>query len=191
MNDNDPRARPYASSANSSPYLGSNDAIGQAIQRSQSAGGNTPLSPSRSQERLHGRLQASSADDCEGLTMMTSALLTMMDRHESPPVGNEANLQGSPSRGSFTAETRYANQKDDGIYSHSEQNFRERVSPLRPPPGMTMSRPAQPNVNHAYSSNVGQDFTRSRSPSVGSLGGYFVGGYDQPLPPSRSPPWGN
>lgn len=190
MNDNDPRARPYASSANSSPYLGSSDAIGQAIQRSQSAGGNTTLSPSHSQERIHGRLQASSADDCEGLTMMTSALLTMMDRHESPPVGNVANLQRSLSRGSFTAETRYANQKDDGIYSHSEQNFRERVSPVRPPPGMTMSRPAETNVNHAYSSNVGQDFTRSRSPSAGSVGGYFVGGYDQP-PPPRSPPWGH
>jgi hypothetical protein len=109
--------------------------------------------------------------------MMTSALLTMMDRHEGPAEGS---MHRSPSRGSYSNETR-GNLKDDTTYSHSEPNL-ERMSPMRPPPGMMMN---PQGMSNNFSSNAGQELTRERSPS---LGGYFVGGYD-PAPP-RSPPWG-
>lgn len=182
----------YGSRPNASPY-GSSNSVGQAIHRSSSAERNTPVSPSTSfEQHVGGRRtsrqesQGSTGDDCEGLTMMTSALLTMMDRHESPSNENDNSSHTSPARSSLAvAAARNSNQTNDVYYSHSEPNLRERASPMRPPPGM-MNPPGLPNnADPGYSSNnFSQDVATSRSPPVG---GYFVGGYEQTYP--RSPPW--
>eukprot|EP00579_Thalassiosira_antarctica_P025640 CAMPEP_0202006476 /NCGR_PEP_ID=MMETSP0905-20130828/11221_1 /ASSEMBLY_ACC=CAM_ASM_000554 /TAXON_ID=420261 /ORGANISM="Thalassiosira antarctica, Strain CCMP982" /LENGTH=621 /DNA_ID=CAMNT_0048564235 /DNA_START=184 /DNA_END=2049 /DNA_ORIENTATION=- len=174
--------RNYSSMPNTSSY-GSGNAVGQAIHRSYSAERRASISPSASSEQMrdrHGKSRQSreSSGDDEGLTMMTSALLTMMDRHESSSSENESNTQRSPSRSSPATGSCNIHHNDEVYYSNSEPNIRGRASPVRPPPGM-MHPPGMPNVESAYAASLNQDL---------SGGGYFVGGYD--LPTTKSPPWG-
>ncbi|KAL7533849.1 hypothetical protein ACHAWF_004640 [Thalassiosira exigua] len=176
--------RPYGSMPDSSPY-GSNQAVSQAIHRSQSAEGRASVSPSASGEGRTSKSLDSTGDDCEGLTMMTSALLTMMDRQESPSGKNEAGATGrSPSRSPYPTGMRDANQGNVYV-SQSEPNLHGKESPMRPPPGISSPPPGMSHVDSVFASNYNQDFERSRSPPGG---GYFVGGYEQ-APRSPPPPW--
>jgi len=178
--------RSYIPMPSSSPYM-SNNADTRASYQTYSAERNSSISLSASSEqmRMQGNFrepQESSGDD-EGLTMMTSALLTMMDRHESPSRENVANGKRSPTHSSMT--TLYNNQSEEVYGSRSEPNLRERADPVRPPPGMM--GPPGISVDPVYSSsNFNQNSASSRYPPGG--GGYFVGGYDQPT--TKSPPWG-
>lgn len=184
--DNAQARRPYGSMPNASPY-GSSNAVGQPVHRSYSSERNSPIPQSASSDRVGGRhpsqrqSQENSGDDCEGLTMMTSALLTMMDRHESPSMSNQNQAASpSPNRSSLAmAASRNANQQANVYYSQSEPNLQERAHTMRPPPGM-MNLPGLSHVEPGYpTSNFNQE--------IGS--NFFVGGYDQM---SRSPPsWGD
>ncbi|KAL7537285.1 hypothetical protein ACHAXR_010420 [Thalassiosira sp. AJA248-18] len=178
--------RSYASVPNSSPY-GSSNAVGQPIHRSYSAGRNAPIPTSVSSEQMGRRhvgqqqSQEQAGDDCEGLTMMTSALLTMMDHHEGPSNESDPN---APRISTPPTESHNMNQKGDVYFSQSEPDLQERSSPMRPPPGMVYPAPTGlSNINSGYSSsNFNQDLTSYTSqPEPG--GGYFLGGYDQ-APPS-------
>jgi hypothetical protein len=112
----------------------------------------------------------------EGLTMMTSALLTMIDRHDSSSGATEAFSQQRSLRSHVAAAigSRNLNLSDDVYSSGTDTNVYERASPVRPPPGMT-SPPKMSNVHPDHSSPPGGE-------------GYFLGGYEE-QPPS-SPPWG-
>eukprot|EP00581_Thalassiosira_minuscula_P018837 CAMPEP_0183719176 /NCGR_PEP_ID=MMETSP0737-20130205/12232_1 /TAXON_ID=385413 /ORGANISM="Thalassiosira miniscula, Strain CCMP1093" /LENGTH=635 /DNA_ID=CAMNT_0025948883 /DNA_START=211 /DNA_END=2118 /DNA_ORIENTATION=+ len=181
--------RNYRTAPNANPYLPSN-AVCQPVHHSYSSQRHSSISPSASTEQIRNRHertaqpQESSGDD-EGLTMMTSALLTMMDRHESPLSENETGMQGSPSRSSSAAPSHNVNSNE--VYlSHSEPNLQERAAAVRPPPGLMKQPPGMPNVDSVHPSYGNQEIARSWSPAGG---GYFVGGYDQ-LNNYKSPPWG-
>lgn len=184
----------YASTPNAGRY-GSGYAVGQAVQRLHSADNQKPseVSPSTSAERLKGkpeRTQQSqeSLGDDEGLTMMTSALLTMIDHNDSSPSDNEGSPHRSPSRNLLAAGPSNAKLNEE-VYDR-EPILSRGMSPMRPPPGMNL--PCIPDVKPAPFmstdfNNQQKDFDRSRSPPGG--GGYFIGGYD-PSTSRTTPPWG-
>ncbi|KAL3792274.1 LOW QUALITY PROTEIN: hypothetical protein ACHAW5_001100 [Stephanodiscus triporus] len=182
--------RSYGSAPNFSPY-GSSNSVGQAAHRSYSAERNAYADSSASSEQMRSRhgnnkeRQESSGSD-EGLTMMTSALLTMMDRHDSSSAAPEASAQPRPPHSHVTAATVSQNLSlSHEMYpSRSDQNLRERAAPARPPPGM--SPPGMSNVHPGNSFDFKQHLNPPGSPL--GRGGYFFGGYDE-QPPS-SPPWG-
>ena len=159
----------------SSPY-GSRNAVGSDRRRPS-------ISPSSSGERINhgGTPENNRQESDEGLSMMTSALLTMIDHRDSPSGENESHGQPRRSPNQSSLARRVVHQNT----SQSEPNLRdERSYPMRPPPGM-MCPPGMSNNIESSSSNYGHQ----NLANAGSSGGYFVGGYDQPAPNS-SPPWG-
>lgn len=131
-----------------------------------------PITPSVSSEQIISRqehTQGSSTGDDEGLSMMTSALLTMIDRHDNPSGFDGVKSQQQYSVNSFSQRTLGVNQ-DEELYSlRNCSSVSDGAIPLRAPPGMM--RPPD-------KSNFSQNIARPKSP----LGGYFIGGYDQPPP---------
>lgn len=181
----------YASMPNASSYHGSSNAVGQPqpMNRSYSSERNVPISRPSSTEHMHvkheyGQQPQGSSGELEGLTMMTSALLTMMDR-EIPLAQGDAKTHRSPSRSSNSSRSPNIYQNNDGFYTQSEPNLNERASPVRPPPGMRQP-PGLPSADFMHYSNYDKATAINRSPSVG---GFFVGG-DEQAPP-KSPPWGD
>ena len=185
----DARFNPHQYNARNSATL----ATGQGVDRSHSFERHPTMSPSSKTEHGHysgpadqsldnrRRAEQSSGDD-DGLSMMTSALLTMMDRH-SPSEDQQANARMSTNQGPPASPhhggQRMLNHSEKGYY-HSEPNMRERESPMQPmppPPGMTMMSPSRmsavdaPRPFHPY-----QDISRSRSPPDDN---YNSGGYSQ------------
>lgn len=188
VNDRDTQGgMSYVPMPNPGPYIPNNVADGYAIHQTVTPERNATSSLSAYQEQMRGRqghnqaLQGSSGDD-EGLTMMTSALLTMMDHNESPSGKNATNARRSHNHNSLTDSHNYKSYEVYG--SRSEPNLRQHEDPVRPPPGM-MGPPGMSGPTHA-ASNFNQNLASSRFPPGG--GGYFVGGYDQPT--TSSPPWG-
>ncbi|EED96250.1 predicted protein [Thalassiosira pseudonana CCMP1335] len=160
--DRDVQCRQFDPRHNPNSFVAS----GQTVGRSQSFDRHaTP----------HQRQDSSGNDD--GLTMMTSALLTMMDRPEDDTSTNQIKASsGSPSR---------EYQPNRGYYSQSEPNILRNSSvsspsrPNRPPPGMMLSNPPRaPYSNEPQSPRLTQDYPR---PS--QEGSYIVGGYDQTSAP--------
>lgn len=136
---------------------------------------NTSKSPSASPKQMHGRQnyrQVSSGED-EGLTMMTSALLTMMDRHESVSTGNNS---GSGHNHSPLHNTHY-NAKNSAYGSRSEPKLSQRAGHARLPPGIEGAPPGM---------YCDQNLANTKFTPGG--GGYFIGGYDQQN--TTPPPWG-
>jgi hypothetical protein len=139
---------------------------------------NHPTTPSVSSERMAARHelnrnpQGSSSGDDEGLSMMTSALLTMMDRQDQPSDFDDATYQQRYSVNSLGS---LGINQDEELYSSRNGGSRrpEGATPLRAPPGMMMMSPP-PDSSHFR-----QDVARPKSPLGG---GYFIGGYDQPPP---------
>ena len=171
--------RGLGSVPNFRPY-GSSNSVGQATHQSFSAERNSFIGSSASSEQMcvrHGDNQErrESGND-EGLTMMTSALLTMIDRHDSSSGATEASSQQRPLRSHVAAAigSRNLNLSDDVYSSGTDTNVYERASLVRPPPGMT-SPPKTTNVHPDHSSPPGGE-------------GYFLGGYEEQ--PPNSPPWG-
>lgn len=179
--DRDTQAGAYVSMPNSSPYRSSN-AVGQPpLHQSFSSERNAPISRSSSSDATRSRHgnssqhpQESSGDDCEGLTMMTSALLTMMDRQDSP-----ANMRRSATG---TPLSNPSSEGSDVNYSQSAPDLGHRASPMRPPPGIRQP----PGLSNGDSANFINQLPLSTSPTSG---GYFVGGYDQASP--RASPYGD
>ena len=160
----------------SSPY-GSRNAVGSERRRPS-------ISPSSSGEQINrgGTHENNRQESDEGLSMMTSALLTMIDHRDSPSGESESHGQprGSPNQSSLAR--RVAHHQNA---SQSAPNLHdERSSHMRPPPGM-MIPPGMSNNLDSSSSNYGHQ----NLANGGGGGGYFVGGYDQPAR-SNSPPWG-
>jgi hypothetical protein len=142
--------RIQGSAPNFSPNQTSTSA-GQVTRPSFTAERNFCIAPSSSSEQMlatngnkNDRQESPGSD--EGLTMMTSALLTMMDRYDYHPRATNGSTQ-------------------------VDANICERRPPTRPPPGM-MSPPEMLNINPGgYSSN----FEEQTSPPGGEgyfLGGY-------------------
>lgn len=104
------------------------------------------------------------SENDQGLSMMTSALLTMMDHNLSEEEISQATAQRNP------------NHNVESYYSHIEPNLHEKATHIKPPPGMSKCQ-GSPSVSSVFVSNFNQDSTNSRF-SLG--GGYFVGGYDMP-----------
>ncbi len=178
--DHDTQAvRSLGSGPNFNPY-GSSNSVGQATHEPYSTERNSYIGPSASLEQIyarHGNNQErrESPGNDEGLTMMTSALLTMMDRHDSSSGATEASTQQRPLRSHVAAAigSRNTNLSDEVYSSETDTSYFKRASPVRPPPGIS-SPPRLSNIHHHYSSPPGG-------------GGYFLGGYEE-QPPS-SPPW--
>lgn len=180
--------RSYASMPNASHYRSSYAVGGQTVQRPYSADRHPSISSSLSSEQVHRRRdktrtsQESSGDD-EGLSMMTSALLTMMDRNDSSSSENEGSSPRTTSRSTLATGSSNTIHNDEGYYSQIEPSA---TSPMRPPPGI--SPPGMQGIDHSYytsHSNQQPDFARSKSPPAG---GYFIGGYDHST--TRTSPWG-
>ena len=138
----------YMRRTNSSPTVGA-----QPMHQSQSYERRGTLSPSENSRRT----QESSGDDQASLSMMTSALLTMMD----PPSSNGelAHHQQHPQ----SSLRRAVHQNEVYTTTKSDPNIQD--SPMRPPPGMSPPGMANGGSNSASP-------RRSNGHS-----GYFVGGY--------------
>lgn len=188
-NDRDPQGgRNSTFIPNASHYRSTYAVGGQPGQRPYSADRHPSMSSSLSSEQIYRRRdqtqtsQESSGDD-EGLSMMTSALLTMMDRNDSSSSENECSAPRITSRSTLATGSSNTIHNDEGYYSQIE---RSATSPMRPPPGI--SSPGMQNIDHSYStshSNQQPYFARSKSPPGG---GYFIGGYDYST--TRTSPWG-
>ena len=178
--DHDTQAQRGLGSVPSFPPHGSSNSLGQATHQF-SAERNSYIGSSTSLEQMHVRHgdnqehRESPVND-EGLTMMTSALLTMIDRHDSSSGATEASTQLRPLRSHVAAAigSRNLDLSDEVYSSGTDTNLRERVSPVRPPLGMT-TPPGTSNVHPEYASPPGGE-------------GYFLGGYEEQHP--SSPPWG-
>merc|ERR1712194_66126 len=90
-------------------------------------------------------------DDDQDLSMMTSALLTMMDH--DPVSEKESSLDTAPSN---------IYHYNESYYSHIEPKFHKKASHVKAPPGMT-NQQASYNVGSFNSFGLNQDSTNARS----------------------------
>lgn len=127
-------------------------------------------------------------ESADGLTEMTSALLTMMDRHDSSEeVQSQASQSLSTGPGRMISQTSQGSMSNmtyqtRGHYSHSEPIIYTGPtnSPARPrpPPGMTsLQQASQPSMS--YQEYHPQQHTQGRPPQGGNY-----------IQPSMSPAWG-
>ena len=123
------------------------------------------------------------SEDGDGLTEMTSALLTMMDRHGS---SDEASHNASPGPDLSQSSQGSAFQQARRHFSLSEPNIYlgpapSPARPNRPPPGMTSLSQAAYQVSHQGSFEH-QSPQRNHNASSPSHGGNYI-------QPSMSPAW--
>lgn len=144
--------RPRTASAgtyqeSSNQYLADGSlSLSAQIQMAQEQLSNSPYRSSKSNSRVHGGSGHERGESSDGLTEMTSALLTMMDRHESfDEIKSQASQnfsQGPDRRMSSTPQSQSSmpNLYQAGVHnSHAEPAIYNRTtnSPTRPPPGMS------------------------------------------------------